>query len=334
MKYFSIKWNFPFLRGCLQKINRKFHIAISGSYGGLNLGDEGILESILQELRSSCNHLDIVVFSRNPQDTEQRHHVRAVPNHEMQKEEMIEELKKLDLFILGGGGLLFDGVVDEYLRDVIWAKELNIPVMIYSISVGPLNSKESQKKVVEVLNQVDIITVRDSKSKGILQELGIEKEIEETADPTLLLNPQPLTKEMLEKEGISSGINVAFSVREPGIAAPNIDIEFFHNVLANSADFIIERFGAKVFFIPMEPVLDSLHSHAVISKMSNVQEAFVLKGKLHFHTNFGINAADVFCSGNATALFDICCNTVCPFHSFDLWIKNHRIFETFGNGSD
>ena len=33
----------------------KYRIAISGSYGGMNLGDEAILEGILRELRASLD---------------------------------------------------------------------------------------------------------------------------------------------------------------------------------------------------------------------------------------------------------------------------------------
>src|SRR5438552_8491188 len=125
----------------------KYRVAISGSYGGLNLGDEAILEVILRELRASLD-VDIVVFSRNAKDTERRHKVRAVPIREMHKDEVFEELRKLDLFVLGGGGILYDSAIETYLRDVNWARELNIPVMIYAVSVGPFKTAESKQMIV------------------------------------------------------------------------------------------------------------------------------------------------------------------------------------------
>jgi polysaccharide pyruvyl transferase WcaK-like protein len=39
---------------------RKRRIGISGSYGGMNLGDEAILEGILGELRTSVPLLDLL----------------------------------------------------------------------------------------------------------------------------------------------------------------------------------------------------------------------------------------------------------------------------------
>jgi polysaccharide pyruvyl transferase CsaB len=259
----------------------KFRIAISGSYGGMNLGDEAILEGILGELRAEVE-ADIVVFSYDPKDTEQRHRVRAVPIREMHKDEVFEELRKLDLFILGGGGILFDESIEAFLRDVNWAKELDIPVMVYAVSVGPLKTPDSKQRVVEVLNRVDKITVRENEAKRILHDLGVEQEIEVTADPALLLKPQPFTKEMLSKEGIDTqNTLVGFSVREPGPAAPDLNIDHYHSILANAADFMVERFDSQVLFVPMEggENKDPQHSHAVISKMSNAKRATVLKGE-------------------------------------------------------
>ena len=247
----------------------------------MNLGDEAILEVILKELRSELD-VDPVVFSRNPKDTERRHKVHAVPVREMQKDQVLDELRKLDLFVLGGGGILYDESIEGYLRDVNWAKELNVPVMVYAISVGPLRTPESKQLVVETLNKVDLITVREREAKKILHDLGVTQEIEITADPAVLLKPQSFTKEMLKKEGIKDDNHlVGFSIREPGPAAPDLNIEQYHAILANAADFMVERYDAQVVFVPMEggENKDPQHSHAVISKMANAQRANVLKGE-------------------------------------------------------
>ena len=256
-------------------------MAVSGSYGGMNLGDEAILQEILSELRAVQN-IDITVFSFNPKDTEEQHHVRALPIREMHKDEVVEELKKLDLFILGGGGILFDGAADSYLRDVAWAQELKIPTVVYAISVGPLNNPETKRRVVEVLDKTDMIIVREPESKRILNDLGLTKQITVTADPALLTKPEPFTKEMLIKEVMHAEKPIiGFSVREPGPAAPNLNIDFYHAMLANAADFMIERYDAEILFVPMELGVnkDLQHSHAVISKMLNARCASVLKGK-------------------------------------------------------
>jgi polysaccharide pyruvyl transferase CsaB len=259
----------------------KYRVAISGSYGGMNLGDEAILEVILRDLRASLD-VDVIIFSFNAKDTEQRHKIRAIPIREMHKDDILKELRKLDLFILGGGGILYDDSIGGFLRDVNWAKELDVPVMVYAVSAGPLKAPESKQLVVEVLNKVDKITVRERDAKILLNDLGVNQEIEITADPGLLLKPQSFTKEMLKKEGVNPEIPlIGFSVREPGPAAPDLNLEQYQAMLANAADFMVERFDAQVLFVPMEggEQKDPQHSHAVISKMANTKRASVLKGE-------------------------------------------------------
>jgi polysaccharide pyruvyl transferase WcaK-like protein len=207
--------------------------------------------------------------------------VRAIPIREMHKDEVFEELKKLDLFILGGGGILYDESLEGFLRDVNWAKELDIPVMVYAISVGPVKTPQSKQLVMETLNKVDQITVREREAKITLTDLGVNRQIDVTADPGLLLKPQAFTKDLLKTEGISpESPLVGFSVREPGPAAPDLNIEQYHAVLANAADYMVERFDAQILFVPMEggEHKDPQHSHAVISKMANARRASVLKG--------------------------------------------------------
>ncbi|HEX9444407.1 MAG TPA: polysaccharide pyruvyl transferase family protein [Candidatus Binatia bacterium] len=259
----------------------KYRVAISGSYGGMNLGDEAILEVILRELRASLD-VDVVVFSHNAKDTARRHNVRAVSIRELHKDEVLQELKKLDLFVLGGGGILYDEVIEGFLRDVTWARDLGVPVMVYAISAGPIKAAESKQLAVQVLNRVDKITVREGEAKRILTDLGVNQEIEITSDPALLLKPQTFTKDMLKKEGINPDSPlVGFSVREPGPAAPHLNMEQYHAMLANAADYMVERFDAQILFVPMEggENKDPQHSHAVISKMANTKRANVLKGE-------------------------------------------------------
>src|SRR5262249_24175391 len=70
----------------------KYTVAISGSYGGMNLGDEAILEVILIELPASLE-VDVTVSPHNAKDTERRHKVRAVPIRELHKDEVLGELR-------------------------------------------------------------------------------------------------------------------------------------------------------------------------------------------------------------------------------------------------
>jgi polysaccharide pyruvyl transferase CsaB len=256
-----------------------YRIGITGSYGGLNLGDEAILHSIIAQLRRDLP-VEITVFSRDPEDTKRRHGVeRAVPVRKMSRAEAMPEVERLDLLIVGGGGILFDAEARIYLREAQIAKEKGVPVMLYAIGAGPLKHAGAQAVVREVLDQVDVVTVRERGAQQVLEEAGVHREIVVTADPALLLKPEPLPRGVLRSEGLEGRRRlIGMSVREPGVAAPDIDPKEYHALLANAADFMVDRYDADVVFVPMEhSVLDSQHSHAVIALMLRAQRATVLK---------------------------------------------------------
>ncbi len=260
---------------------RKYRIGILGSYGGLNQGDEAILQNLIRQLRASVP-VRITVFSRNAKDTQQRHDVeRAVSVRDLSREEVTHEIEPLDLFILGGGGILYDAEARIYLRELDMAQKLGIPTMTYAVGVGPLNDSAAQKLVCDVLSATNIVTVRERSDRRLLEDIGLHRDIIVTADPALLSKPEPLADGTLEIEHMAGKPRlVGMSVREPGIAAPDLDERFYHGLLANAADFIIDRYDADVVFFPMEwQMLDVQQSHAVISQMLRPQRAHVLKGE-------------------------------------------------------
>ena len=257
-----------------------FRVGISGSYGGLNIGDEAILQVIIEQLRQSRS-IEITVFSRDAEDTRRRHAVdHALQRSALSRLEAKEAVARLDLLILGGGGILYDADADMFLREVSLANEVGTPVMVYAISAGPLRTARARERVREALDPVAVLSVRDRPSLRLLEEIGIHREIVLAADPALLLAPEPLTlDEILRAEAIDPSARlVGFSVREPGPAAPDLDVEHYHRVIADAADFMIDRLDAEVVFFPMERrAFDVQHSHGVVAKMQHAQRATVLK---------------------------------------------------------
>jgi polysaccharide pyruvyl transferase CsaB len=254
-------------------------IGISGSYGGLNLGDEAILSGIISGLRGSLRSLEITVFSRNPDDTFKRHGIeRTVAVRSLSRSEVAPEVKRLDLLILGGGGILYDADAPTYLREVAIAQEAGIPVVIYAVSAGPLNDSSVQGMVRERLNRAAAVTVRERNAKCLLEDIGVDRDILVTADPALLLQPRPIDSSLLKEEGLDGKSTlIGFSVREPGPATPGLRQEVYHEYLANAADYMVERFDAHIVFISMEPgVQDIQQSHAVVSKMMHAERTRVI----------------------------------------------------------
>src|SRR5690606_9598377 len=106
--------------------------------------------------------------------------------------EIAPEIERLDLFVLGGGGILYDADAQTYLREALVAQESGVPVMLYAIGAGPLKDPNVQELVRERLNRATAITVRERSAQKVLEEAGVDREIVVTADPALLLEPEPL----------------------------------------------------------------------------------------------------------------------------------------------
>lgn len=260
--------------------NRPPKIGICGSYGGLNLGDEAILASILAQL-SRAGPAEVTVFTRDAEDMHRRHRVkRAVPVRRLTRDEVMPYIQELDLFILGGGGILFDRWVQLFLREALLAEELGVPVFVFAVSAGPLEDAHAIEAVRTCLNGARVITVRDRATMRRLEEIGVHQPIKVTADPAFLLEPEPLSEDVLLEEGVRNGSRfIGLSVREPGPAAPDLNVERYHALLANAADYMVDRFDAHIVFVPMEPAArDIQHAYAVMAAMHRPRRASLLKG--------------------------------------------------------
>jgi len=252
------------------------------------LGDEAILDGIISQLRESLP-IEITVFSRNPEDTLRRHDVeRAISVRELTRKEITPEIQRLDLFIIGGGGIFFDGEAKKFLREVFIAQDIGVPVAVYAVSAGPLNDPNARNALQRALNAADIVTVRDRQAYRLLEEIGIAREIQLTADPALLLRHVDLPLDRVMAEGVEFERHlVGFSVRERGPAAPDIDPEEYYALLANSADYIVDRLDADIVFVPMERT-DIQHSHAVVAHMHNASRTEVLRREYSPHEILGL----------------------------------------------
>ena len=254
-------------------------LVLSGWYGNGNLGDEAMLASMLQALRNRMSDLDITVFSDYPADTRSKYCVDAlghppfpldvqrlptlIASHK-ETRQAIAALRHADLFILGGGGLLHDyrGGVYLWLLEIVLAKVLGTPVALYAVGCGPIHRKSGIVLHRAVLSRTDLITVRDPDSKELLQRIGVRSpEIEATADPSVLLSPAPVTsiRSVLAKIhpgpldipliGISLRPWFPYAMKDQKLAHEKESR--FKTTLAQVADALIDRLGARIVFIPM-----------------------------------------------------------------------------------
>ena len=198
-------------------------IGISGSYGGMNLGDEAILEGILGQLRATLSggRHRLLDESRghagatpgrarhpgavaHPQGDRARDPRAGSPRPRRRRNPLRRRRRELP-----PGGVI--------------AHELGIPVILYAISAGPLATRRPGGPCGRrsTRSPPPVITVRDRLGYRLLEDVGVTSEIHLTADPAFLLEPEELPVDALEAEGVEFDRHlVGFSVREPGPAAP------------------------------------------------------------------------------------------------------------------
>ena len=248
------------------------NIVISGFYGLGNTGDEAILEAIIYNLRHELENPDITVFSLSPEKTAHEHSVHSIYRgwrHDFKAK--IKALRKADLLISGGGGLLQDnyptrflfGPLPYYLLIVLLAKLCGTKVMFFSQGIGPVNSTWGKILMKGLANLADFVTVRDQYSKDLLIELGVTRpETVVTSDIVFAFHHHKDTACM---DSLPASIQnkdnlVAVSVRPcPWFE----EVNHFEQV-AQILDELIETRGITPVFVPMEGHHDATVSEKVL----------------------------------------------------------------------
>ena len=177
-------------------------ILLGGGYDTQNLGDHGSLEVFQRDLKKLDPSSEIVVLSRHPDaEFDKTYNVRSILNldHKSKAEsigrwfnglnpgddtghlkKIWEELASSDLLVIGNGRLFVDisldfmrGPLPYFALLVTLAKFLNVPVMIFSMTIVPVKSKMGRTLLKYIVSNADIITVREESSREELLKLGI-----------------------------------------------------------------------------------------------------------------------------------------------------------------
>lgn len=104
----------------------------------------------------------------------------------------IEDLKKSDILIFGGGNVIFDltrfgDSAGKFEVIINAAKKYNKKIIFMDVGIGPFATKKQVIKTREVLKLADYITVRDQGSYNLISDL---KNVELGIDPVFSLKKQ------------------------------------------------------------------------------------------------------------------------------------------------
>jgi polysaccharide pyruvyl transferase CsaB len=182
------------------------NIFINGWYGQLNAGDDAILDVFVEQTQARFD-AHITVLSELPENIPRTSRVRPLFHPALFGRETpsalvkgrfwrhLNELRKADLFVLGGGGILRDNTnwrnLLRLLDEIWYAKLLGKKVMLYGIGVGPFKTRLGRKLIGASVRMCDLITVRSQRGAQLLREVGVDPErIHVVSDPAFLLAPR------------------------------------------------------------------------------------------------------------------------------------------------
>lgn len=264
-------------------------------YGLGNVGDEGVLEGIVQDVRSVTPAASITVLTWSPQATANLLGVRAVRTR---IQSVVEQVARSDVVICGGASIVAEyydrhASITEKLKSypgypltlVTLAKVLRKKIMVYAVGVEPIESPWFKRWVAQSLNLVDAFTVRDEASKQLLGEWGDVSRVAVAADPAFNLSPPPakVTDEFLRAQGLEFPnsallVGMSFAYEPRFVKKLDEQIDFFTEL----AQRLIVENNAYIVLIPMntDPVLDYQGLTRVAQRLP-ASRVTVLKGNYY-----------------------------------------------------
>ena len=243
-------------------------VVISGYHGYNNSGDEAILVAMIKNIKKLYKDIDIIALSYIPEKTKEMYNIDTI--YRFDYKAIRKALKESDILISGGGSLIQDLTSSRsllyYLAIILTAKFYKKDVMLYGNGIGPVNKRVNRYLVKKVINKVNLITLRESSSKLVLDKLGVNKpDIYIAADPVFTLESidEKEAEKILEKECIPMDKPLI------GICIRNWKHEEnYVEKISELCDQLIEK-GNNVLFIPMQYPNDVDISNTILSKMNN-----------------------------------------------------------------
>ncbi|HYO49309.1 MAG TPA: polysaccharide pyruvyl transferase family protein [Chloroflexia bacterium] len=287
-----------------RKRSKRTRIVLLGWYGSDNLGDEAVLQAVVEALQAR-GFTDLYILSVDPAKTQAKLSLPAGPRAPWSLQ-ALRAMWGARALVLGGGGLIQDGTsvynLPIYTLFVMLARLFGLKVVAWGLGVEPIFTLLGKLQARYVCRVADHFSVRDFASKRLLVKAGVPSQrIKITADPAFLIMPDPyiLSEEASVKPRVifclrhlsdnHPGINLHYllpvSVRKRfgvGWKPPIARHQRFIEAMARGVKVCTEEFGATVALLPLWPGRDD-------DVLAEVEQAAI---KLGVQTN-SLERADI-----------------------------------------
>lgn len=323
-------------------------IIISAAYFGINMGDEAILNSIIESIYSIKKDIKIIVLAWDRKNVLKAHEdifkkYNISISHEIggiyQLKEPLNYFSMLysffniltcDYFVFGGGGLINEEgyYLKRYLLTLKIANFFRKKTFVFAIGVNKLNNKLNSRQVVKIFNKVNLISVRDEKSKENLILAGIKKKIEVVLDPVFLLNT-PIKKECEEEFPIKIGLNLrTWFNRCTHFAEEKDKIEYAIKNISKALLELTKKYNCEFYFFPFDKKKDIIMYNKLIAECGlKIINQKYFSNPDDFLRKIG--EMDLFIGMRLHSLiFSIICNI--PFLAVSYTEKTNNLIKFFG----
>lgn len=261
-------------------------VVIEGFYGMGNLGDEAILEAFLQELKG-CGEVEVRVLCEDPGRVWRIHRVKSLRSRGGRSFlRRIWAMKTSNLVVLGGGGLLKDyGGGPEsllgWLRLMRRAQDYGVKTATYAVGAENVRFAESREMLKRVLNNAELVSVRDRYSAEILQSVGVTTKIEVYSDPAVLLPDAPAMPLVEPRERVKVGVCLRHWFSRGHHVEDPVKNERLITALAGALDHLAVTHDAQVDFVPLrirDPDNDVAMARCVARRMEKQSNVKIIGG--------------------------------------------------------
>ena len=285
-------------------------------YGRDNVGDEAILATVVASVRENIPDAEITASTDDMDATAKKLGIRTVPLfcHNVPGatyEQMVDEVKKCDVYIWGGATGLSDypenalEIADLALENgkklILFGNGMNSEFnpAHYQLHPGPRmniykilggltgnsrrfidayrDKKESltRNHIGASLNKASLIVVRDDPTKALLEGCGVDIPVHAMADPAILLPAcAPERLDQIWDEYVKWDNNE--KIVGIGISAQR-EVSSLKDIVS-LADYLVEQHKAKILYLPMNPKTDAATMVKIHQNMAQQDQAVVMEG--------------------------------------------------------
>lgn len=176
---------------------------------------------------------------------------------ETRQAEAFNAYQSADIIVSCGGGFIYshspiiEASLIMHLAQIFFAKKLNKKVITYAQSIGPFHSGFSKYVTRKVLNEVDVITVREELSQLFLRNIGVHN-TKMVGDSAFVIETDHIKiDQLLDLD--KSRPNVGVTVRQwtfPNQVEPEKKYKQYIQAVVDSIEFLVHEKQATVYLVP------------------------------------------------------------------------------------